>query len=78
MSECKKCGREGGGHWIGCAEVLGVEKKYDWNGGQEPNPLGAAVKELLGCEFDGCTEPRKSADKRVKFCEFHSIPKNRK
>lgn len=30
------------------------------------------------CAFGGCSEPRKSDDKRVKFCEFHSDPKNRK
>lgn len=30
------------------------------------------------CIFGGCTEPRRSSDKRVKFCEFHSDPKNRK
>jgi hypothetical protein len=74
---CRKCGRDDG-HWIGCAEVLHVEKKYDWNGGQEPPSIGEAVRAILGCSFDGCSELRRSEDKRVKFCAKHSDPKNRK
>lgn len=77
MSDCGKCGR-GDGHYIGCPKVLGAEKKYDWNGGQEPAPLADAMKALVSCEFDGCSQPRRSDDKRVKFCAKHSDPKNRK
>jgi len=62
MSECKNCGREDG-HWIGCAKALSALMANDWKD---------------ECAFDGCSEPRKSDDKRVKFCEFHSDPKNRK
>jgi hypothetical protein len=73
VSECKKCGR-GDGHYIGCAAV----SKYQWADHDKQDPAGAGLKAMLGCSFPDCTEPRKSADKRVKFCEFHSDPKNRK
>lgn len=69
MSECKTCGRDDG-HWIGCAEAARPSAK-------------SAVEELEEildgmCTFPGCDQPRRSADKRVKFCELHSDPKNRK
>lgn len=67
MSECKTCGR-GDGHYIGCGAVLREHARNL----VEPDFAGSL------CAFDGCSEPRKSADKRVKFCEFHSDPKNRK
>lgn len=66
MSECKTCGRDDG-HWIGCARAWRAERET-----VPPAPEGDS------CTFDGCSEPRRSEDKRVKFCEFHSDPKNRK
>lgn len=67
MSECKKCGRSDG-HYIGCAAAL---REYARNL-VEPDFTGSL------CTFDGCSEPRKSDDKRVKYCIEHSDPKNRK
>jgi len=73
MSECKTCGRFDG-HWIGC------EESQFWAKAAE---LMDAEKEITGiknpvCSFGDCEELRRSDDKRVKFCEFHSNPKNRK
>lgn len=145
MSECKKCGRAGGGHWIGCAksaqpvkavvvdtpspalkapdaevvkevaaEILAAVgsdqmgelysalgdlihdhyEPYDSMSEAEKATWRTAVAEELGgegygdpapkaaeiatCAYGNCPGPRRSADKRVKFCEFHSDPKNRK
>jgi hypothetical protein len=64
---CRKCGRDDG-HWIGCAEVLREHARNL----VEPDFAGSL------CSFDGCSEPRRSEDKRVKFCAKHSDPKNRK
>jgi len=75
-NECEKCGRDDG-HWIGCPETTGATEPYDRHGGKEWNPLGETMKALT-CSFDGCSELRRSVDKRVKFCETHSDPKNRK
>jgi hypothetical protein len=74
-NECEKCGRDDG-HWIGCPSALEAYKPVGWTAewadGVQP------LKAQDACSFDGCSEPRRSADKRVKFCEFHSDPKNRK
>lgn len=67
MSECRKCGREDG-HWIGCAELLREHAR---------NLVEPDFADSL-CSFDGCSEPRRSEDRRVKFCARHSDPKNRK
>jgi hypothetical protein len=72
MSECKKCGRRDG-HWLGCAEAP--------SGHPEEGAISEDTREHTReseCIADGCTEPRRSDDKRVKFCETHSDPKNRK
>lgn len=76
MSECKTCGRFDG-HWIGCVVIAQTGEPYKWDGGQKRDPLTDAMKALT-CSFDGCSEPRRSGDKRVKFCAKHSDPKNRK
>lgn len=81
MSECETCGRPDDGHWVGCAEASQLGTAYDWNGGKEWNPLGGVMKALtpeLMCTHEGCEYRRRSDDKRVKFCEIHSDPKNRK
>ncbi len=62
MSQCKKCGRSDG-HYIGCARTAS---------------RSAAPVAESGCSFEGCSQPRRSEDKRVKFCDEHSDPKNRK
>lgn len=76
MSNCETCGREDG-HWLGCAEAPSDYTRPIPSGDLsvliEDPPQGADC-----CTFDGCSDPRRSADKRVKFCEFHSDPKNRK
>lgn len=69
MSECRKCGRDDG-HYIGCAAAQPQVIEYDLHNG------GLASEDA--CSFDGCSEPRRSEDKRVKFCAEHSDPKNRK
>lgn len=69
MSECENCGREDG-HWIGCPAR--------WTGDYESLPDAEEYAATQPCAFDGCSEPRKSDDKRVKYCEEHSDPKNRK
>ena len=71
MSTCKTCGREEDGHWLGC------EKASD-EGPMDPAAILGVYVADGQCTYDGCTEPRRSADKRVKFCEEHSDPKNRK
>lgn len=76
--ECKTCGRKDKGHWIGCAEALAAMKPIgwmtEWADGIQPMGEAAAGQ----CAYDDCTDPRRSTDKRVKFCELHSDPKNRK
>jgi hypothetical protein len=69
--ECKTCGRPDRGHWIGCAEAVKELQADGWT-------VGPAVAEADHCAHGECTDLRRSADKRVKFCEFHSDPKNRK
>lgn len=70
MSECATCGREDG-HWLGCAKAPSV-KPLSTN----PDHLNTGNPDE--CFHEGCTNLRRSDDKRVKFCEFHSDPKNRK
>lgn len=67
MSECETCGREDG-HWIGCAEA--------WKTIQRGNVTVSTNADV--CAYGDCLEPRRSDDKRVKYCETHSDPKNRK
>lgn len=140
--ECKTCGRQDKGHWLGCAEAIAtprpswpfdvtdhglvpdypaaakvayaivtavgtdqMSESYDalddliWDhyepfrtmNDNEKALWREAVREAIEdggpripeptvpeCIFGGCSEPRRSADKRVKFCETHSDPKNRK
>lgn len=66
--ECKTCGRQDKGHWLGCPEA----QREAARNLVEPDFTGSL------CTFDGCSELRRSEDKRVKFCETHSDPKNRK
>lgn len=77
MSECETCGRKDEGHWIGCVKTT-VDETYVFT--DEEFAAGVAACEAASnhCTFGGCTEPRRSADKRVKFCTEHSDPKNRK
>jgi hypothetical protein len=70
MTKCDNCGRDDG-HWIGC-ETSGAD------GPMDPAAILGVDAEGDHCTFEGCSEPRRSADKRVKFCETHSDPKNRK
>lgn len=72
MSECKNCGREDG-HWIGCTSAA-----RDFNPRRWVDDSAHITQQVVRCAFDGCTELRRTLDKRVKFCEFHSDPKNRK
>lgn len=76
--ECRTCGRGGGGHWIGCEGTA----KPKLMTASHVKPMGRDTVDLTldpaQCTFDGCSAPRRSADKRVKFCETHSDPKNRK
>jgi hypothetical protein len=69
MSACKTCGREDEGHYIGC---VGAAKPL------HPDPDQVNTGNPTECSFEGCTAERRSEDKRVKFCETHSDPKNRK
>lgn len=73
MSECKKCGRDDG-HWIGCAAALEAYKPVGWTAEWADRERTRESE----CIADGCTEARRSEDKRVKFCTEHSDPKNRK
>lgn len=52
-----------------------VAEKLGGEGYGDPAPTAPPVAQ---CTYDDCTKPRRSADKRVKFCEEHSDPKNRK
>lgn len=52
-----------------------VAEKLGGEGYGDPTPLTPTVTQ---CIFPGCTEPQRSADKRVKYCDAHSDPKNRK
>lgn len=70
MSKCDNCGRDDG-HWLGCAEAAPPASFR--------SPVDDSTPPVFdACSLAGCSEPRRSADKRVKFCEFHSDPKNRK
>lgn len=73
MSECQKCGREGG-HWIGCVGAAHSAESIVYNT-TPPAPEDA----------DQCVFPECANDKRPKgkgrapiYCEEHSDPKNRK
>jgi hypothetical protein len=88
MSKCDNCGRDDG-HWLGCVAALReharnlVEPDFSGSLWARSAELPDAEKVVTGtkdpiCAFDDCEEPRRSADKRVKFCETHSDPKNRK
>jgi hypothetical protein len=81
---CRTCGRpaENGQatHWLGCEESpfwANADKLPDgdeW--AEELQEQG--VEPASPCGFGDCQEPRRSGDKRVKYCEEHSDPKNRK
>lgn len=68
--ECKTCGRPAAGHWLGCAEA------ETWKTVERDNVTVSTNADV--CGYADCMDPRRSADKRVKFCETHSDPKNRK
>jgi hypothetical protein len=70
VSECKTCGRDDG-HWIGCAEARGPWA--DMAGDINVLPSGSRL-----CASGDCPKPVESDDKRVKFCNEHRDPKNRK
>lgn len=70
MSKCDNCGRDDG-HWLGCSEAANPQVG-------DTDVCNTRPSSGDGCAFLDCTEPRRSADKRVKFCETHSDPKNRK
>ena len=72
MSECKNCGREDG-HWIGCAKAPSEPSAEALADAPEITDDMSEV-----CAFDDCRSPRRLGDKRVKYCEEHSDPKNRK
>lgn len=74
MSACKGCGREGG-HFIGCPKTPSGRPE---EGATSEDVTASEMPAYAACSFDGCPELRRSTDKRVKFCEFHSDPKNRK
>lgn len=65
MSECKTCGRDDG-HWLGCAKAA------------TPDNRAQFITVEGFCILPGCAQPQRSADKRVKYCDAHSDPKNRK
>lgn len=69
--ECKTCGRPDKGHWIGCAEASSERPEDDATSEDAESVAGM-------CTYEECVFQRRSADKRVKFCELHSDPKNRK
>ena len=71
MSECETCGRPGDGHWIGCAEAQGPWA--DMGGDVHLPPADSRL-----CAVADCARPVRGDDKRVKYCEEHSDPKNRK
>lgn len=89
---CKECGRESG-HHLGCPAVaatkenhrlqnltdeeLKAESESEETDDNEPEDDEAAA-ETSTCAFPGCTNPRWSTDKRVKYCEDHKVAKNRK
>lgn len=74
MSECKTCGREGGGHWIGCEGAAHSAQSIVYN--TSPTPPEDADQ----CVFPGCVNDRRPAGKgpKPKYCTEHSDPKNRK
>lgn len=77
MSTCKTCGspseiiddgREVVTHYLGCFEA----KREHAHSLVEPDFSNSQ------CEFGDCHNPKYSDHPRVKFCEDHKDPKNRK
>jgi hypothetical protein len=58
------------GHWGGCIHSLALR-------GQARAVVEPEISGSL-CEFKGCHNPKYSVHPRVKFCEEHRDPKNRK
>lgn len=52
--------------------------KAAWEANALPDLKPEQVFDPGTCEYDGCANPRWSTDKRVKYCEDHKDPKNRK
>ena len=83
---CTECGREAG-HHLGCPAVAATKENHRLQNltdeelkaeTDEPEPEDEEEPETSTCAFPGCTNPRWSTDKRVKYCEDHKIAKNRK
>jgi len=70
MSECKQCGRDDG-HWIGCAEAEGP-----W--ADQGGDIHLPTRGSRPCVVGDCARLVQSDDKRVKYCDEHRDPKNRK
>lgn len=83
MSECKTCGRDDG-HNLGCMDAHPYQAAVDYDAPLHAVEIEAVEGDALTlkisdkCTVGGCPNARRSTDKRVKFCETHSDPKNRK
>lgn len=81
MSNCPACGspseviddgREVVTHYLGCLAPREPGAAPD---APQPAALGETVEQ---CEYGECGNPKYSSHPRVKFCETHRDPKNRK
>jgi hypothetical protein len=72
--ECGTCGREGDGHWIGCAETAHSAQSVAYN------TTPPAAEDADQCAFPGCLGDKRPQGKgpKPKYCTEHSDPKNRK
>lgn len=65
---CSTCGRtdaDGGGHWMGCEVAMSPAPA------PEPEPTART------CALADCGN-EVTGDKRIKYCDDHKDPKNRK
>jgi hypothetical protein len=73
MSECKTCGREDDGHWLGCKEAQGP-----WS--DQGGDIHLPPKDSGPCAVGDCAKPTrpKGKGRAPIYCEDHSDPKSRK